>query len=100
MSQEFVPIDISQSPDLKRLAHAVRASRKPYALKEGAETVAVVRPAPKKELKAASPRRRSHVFTMDDPLWSIVGIARGAGPENVSGNVDKYLAEAALDEHL
>jgi len=35
---------------------------------------------------------------MDDPLWSIVGIARGTGPENVSGNVDEYLAEAHRDE--
>jgi hypothetical protein len=36
---------------------------------------------------------------MDDALWSIVGIARGAGPEKVSGNIDEYLAEAYLDEH-
>jgi hypothetical protein len=102
MAQEYVPIDISQRPDLKRLAHAVRESGKPFALQEGAETLAIVQPAPKKEPKAASPRpprRRSRVFTMDDPLWSIVGIAKGARPENVSGNVDKYLAEAYLDNH-
>ena len=31
---------------------------------------------------------------MDDPLWDIVGIAHGAGAENVSGNVDEYLDAA------
>jgi hypothetical protein len=36
---------------------------------------------------------------MDDALWSIVEIARGVGPENVSGNVDEHLVEAYLDEH-
>lgn len=100
MAQEYVPIDISDAPELKRLAHAVRASGKPYALKEGTETIAVVRPAPKKSTTPRPRRRRrSGVFTMDDPLWDIVGIARGAGTENVSGNVDEYLAEAYLDEH-
>jgi hypothetical protein len=48
MTREYIPIDISNAPDLKLLAEAVRQSGKPHALKVGAKTVAVVRPAPKK----------------------------------------------------
>ena len=45
---------------------------KPHGLKEGAKTVAVVRPAPKKEAGSSPPRRgstprRSHVSATDDP---------------------------------
>ena len=45
---------------------------KPHALKEGAKTVAVVRPAPKKEAGSSPPRRgstprRSHASATDDP---------------------------------
>lgn len=38
--------------------------------------------------------RDSKPFTMDDPLWDIVGIGRSEGPTDVSENVDHYLAEA------
>lgn len=44
--------------------------------------------------------RRGHVFTMDDPLWSVVGILkRDGGPDDVSENVDAYLADAYVDTH-
>jgi len=102
MLREYVPIDISDAPELQRLAEAVRQTGKPHALKYGTKTVAVVLPAPKKERRGNAPARargRSRVFTLDDPLWTIVGIATGAGSENVSGNVDKYLAEAYADDH-
>jgi hypothetical protein len=100
VSQEFVPIDISQGPDLRRLAHTVRESGKRYALQEGAETVAVLGPAPKKHHRSVSPRRRSRVFTKDDPLWGIVGMFKAdGGPTDVAENVDSYLAEAYLNTH-
>jgi excisionase family DNA binding protein len=47
---------------------------------------------------------RGRPFTMDDPLWNIVGIAdklapnRPPGPTDVSSNKHKYLAEAYLAE--
>src|SRR5947209_7225114 len=72
MAHEYVPVDISNTPDLKRLAEAVRQSGKPHALKEGAETVAVVRPVSKRERSNRSPRQpstaRGHTASpMDDP---------------------------------
>lgn len=38
-------------------------------------------------------------FTMDDPLWSIMGMAESDGPTDVSENKHKYLAEAYADLH-
>ena len=75
MTREYIPIDISNVPDLKRLAEAVRQSGKPHALKEGAETVAVVRPAPKSErmpraLGRASPSGRGQASPAADPAFA------------------------------
>jgi hypothetical protein len=43
VTREYIPIDISNAPDLKRLAEAVRQSGKPHALNDGVEMIAVVR---------------------------------------------------------
>ena len=40
-----------------------------------------------------------HPFTMDDPLWNIVGIVKDDGPTDAAVNHDKYLAEAYADTH-
>ncbi len=103
MRREYIAVDISDAPDLQKLAEAVRQTGQPHALKRGTETIAVVRPAPKREPRIGAARRRgrrSRVFTKDDPLWQIVGMFTGEdGANDVSSNVDKYLAEAYLDTH-
>ncbi len=58
MAHAYESIDISDAPELQRLAHAVRESGKPYALTEGAETVAVLRPAPNTEPRTGFPASR------------------------------------------
>jgi hypothetical protein len=58
MAHAYESIDISNAPELQRLAHAVRQSDKSYALKEGAETVAVLRPAPNTEPRTGFPASR------------------------------------------
>src|SRR3954447_19695537 len=57
MAREYVPIDITNAPELARVAEAVRETGKPHALKRGTETVAVVRPAPKREHRPRASRR-------------------------------------------
>lgn len=44
-------------------------------------------------------KRRPRHFSMDDPLWDIVGIGHSHGPTDVSTNKHKYLADAAADLH-
>jgi len=99
MAQEYVPIDISNTPDLKRLAEAVRQSGKPHALKQGGETVAVVRPVLRKESTPRSAHPRSRRFTPNDPLFTIRGIIDGPGPTDMAANKDQYLAEAYATKH-
>jgi excisionase family DNA binding protein len=41
---------------------------------------------------------RSEPFTMDDPLWEIVGIGRSEGQNDVARNKHRYLADAYLSE--
>lgn len=94
MASEYVPVDISEAPELQKLAEAVRRTGKPHALKQGAETVAVVRPAPKRERGAVPSRRRDRHFTMNDSLWNMCGVVDGPGPTDVAANKDKYLAQA------
>jgi len=93
MAQEYVPIDISNAPDLQRVAEAVRQTGKPHALKRGAETVAVVRPAPQKERGSPAPRRRSGILKADDALFRLIGIGASGGPGDVSAHKHTYLAD-------
>ncbi len=61
-------------------------------------------------LQPVTPRRgvkeptqpRARLFTKDDALFRIVGIANGRADDvtDVSENVDKYLAEAYADKHV
>lgn len=37
-------------------------------------------------------------FTMDDPLWSLVGTGRSEGPTDVARNKHKYVADAIYAE--
>jgi len=94
MAQEYIPVDISNAPDLKRLAEAVRTSGKPHALKQGAETLVVVRPAPRKEAGTRSPRRgKTGRLTPTDALFELIGIG-ASGQSDVSANKYQYLAQA------
>lgn len=99
MARDYVSVEIADTPNLQRLANAVRESGRPHALIQGEEIVAIVRAASKKA-RTAGPRRRSvrrGVFTMDDPLWTIVGMFEDPdGPTDVSANKHKYLAEASM----
>ncbi len=76
MAQKFVSIDISNAPDLKRLAEAVRQSGKLHALREGAETIAVVRPAPKREQRRRTTRQVSRSDRSQAPLITDPAIAQ------------------------
>lgn len=44
-------------------------------------------------------KRRARHFSMNDPLWDIVGIGHSSGPTDVSSNKHNYLADAAAELH-
>jgi excisionase family DNA binding protein len=48
--------------------------------------------------RRATPRKPKF-FTMDDPLWKLIGAFKSDGPTDVSANKHEYLAEAYADLH-
>ena len=93
MAHETVPIDVTSSPDLRRLAEDVASSQTPRILRRGEEDMAVVVPAPRKHSA-----RHGRPTSQDDPLWQIIGMADAAvpadAPTDVSSHKQKYLADA------
>lgn len=89
-------IDISTVTDLEALAEEMRRTNEPRILRRANEDIAILAPVTRKKRKRIAVARP---FTMDDPLWNIVGIAHSEGPTDVSQNKHKYLAEAYADLH-
>lgn len=100
MATEYHPIDISEMPELRRIAEEVQASQEPRVLRRNSEDVAVIMPVEPKRGKRAPSVPRGKPTSADDPLWNIIGIGRSEGPTDVSANKHKYLAEAYASKHL
>ena len=93
MEREMRPIDISDMPELLRLAEEVRTTKEPRRLQRENEDIATLMPVRRsKRVPAGRP------LTYDDALWKLVGSARSEGPTDVSENKYKYLAEAYLPD--
>ena len=88
MARELTPIDISDQPDLLRLAHEVRATQQSRVLRGDGENLAILTPA-----RPSGRRSRRRRLTEDDPLWALVGSATDAKPSDASKK-HEYLAEA------
>ena len=97
MSREVQRIDVSDLPEVLRLAEQVNASRAPHLLTRGEQVVAMLTPVePTASPRAA--RRPQRTTSPDDPLWNIIGIGDSAGspddPTDVSENKYRHLADA------
>ena len=87
MARELKSIDVSDQPELRRVAEEVYATQEARVLRSNNEDLAILRPAGK--VRAARSRR---VLTKDDPLWELVGSAVDAGPTDASEK-HAYLGE-------
>jgi len=98
MRKEITPVDISNSPELLKLAQDVRTSGAPRLLRDGEQDLAMLTPVQPSDTGVRSRGRRDRRTSADDPLWNIIGIGDAAGspddPTDVSENKYKYLAEA------
>jgi hypothetical protein len=70
MARELKPIDISDTPDLLKLAEEVRASEKAYLLRRDGEVIAMLVPAPP-ALRRRDKRRKSEADMA--AFWSSFG---------------------------
>jgi hypothetical protein len=94
MAQELESLDVSQSPEMLRLAEDVARTGLPKVLERNGEALAVVRPV-------ATRRRRSHGGRQLQPnawLAGLVGIAESMDGANVSGNIHQYIADVTVTE--
>jgi hypothetical protein len=97
MAVDRTPIDISDMPDLRRIAEEVQATGQPRLLRRDGQDVALVTPLVPRNQHSASGRRRGRL-TRDDALFDLIGAAAGPddGVTDVSENKYHYLAEAYL----
>ena len=94
MAKVLQSIDVTNIPDLLRVAEEVRDAQAPRVLTQGDDEIAVISPVRTARAKA----RRAQPIPRTDSLFGIVGLIRSEGSGDVSENVDKYLAEAMYAE--
>src|SRR6266516_4253279 len=100
MAEELKPIDISDNPELLRLAEEIQRSQQPRVLVREAEELVEVRPLPAKRKPSTQgkSRRIKGPANPNDWLLSLIDLGAGAAsadrPTDVSANQQKYLAEA------
>lgn len=95
MAPEPLATDISELPEVARLAHEVATTGKRRLLTEHGAAVAVISPARRRRAR----RAEAQPLTPEDSLWGIVGIIKDDVPADVSANKHKYLAEAYMPDN-
>ncbi len=97
MAYKYVRIDITNNPELRSIAEAVKHSRTPHLLAEADEELAVVMPLTDASGTEHATRRRRQArggFTRNDALFGLIGVGAGKTPGGVSGNKHEGLARA------
>jgi hypothetical protein len=101
MQKETQPIDITNLPDLLKLAEEVQSTRQPVVLKRGPDAIAVI--APLEPATVARGTRRRGQANPNDWLLRLADIGADSPPADqatdVSANKYQYLAEAYADRH-
>lgn len=90
MTEELKPIDISNMPELLRLAEEVHDTGEPRVLRRDSEDLVVVMPAkpPRKTVARARP------VTRNDALFRLIGIGESGIPGGISEKKHEYFAQA------
>jgi hypothetical protein len=90
MAKELDHVDISDVPEVLRLAEEVHKSNKPRVLTRNHEQLAVIMPLQQPRRRG----RRTGVITRDDPLFRMIGTGRSGIPGGISGRKYEYFAKA------
>jgi hypothetical protein len=92
MEEDLSEIDVTNQPELLRIAEEVHASQEPRVLRRNHQDLAIVTPVRPTSARQSRGRR----LDQHDALLSIVGLAGTleGEPADVSSNKHTYLAEA------
>lgn len=93
--RELKRVDISEVTDFAALAEEVRRTKQGRVVQRANQDIVTVLPV---QTNQAIPGPRGKPFTMDDPLWDLLGIGHSAGATDVSANKHKYIADAIYAE--
>ncbi len=91
MAKELMRTDVSDTPEVLRLAEEVQLTQVPRVLVRDAEELAVVMPVSPARRRSS---RKGRPLTKDDPLFRSIGSASSGIPGGVSGKKHEYLARA------
>jgi len=94
VAKELRHVDISNMPELLKLAEEVGASKEPRVLRRDDEDLAVLMPV----RKHPTPPSRAKPLTKDDPLFGLIGIGR-SDVGYISANKHEFLAQAYSKNH-
>ena len=90
MAKELIPVDVTDTPDVLRIAEEVHRSGLPRLLRREGEDLAVLTPAAKPKRRSSRPRPLAE----DDPLLRLAGSAHSGIPGGASGRKHEVLARA------
>jgi hypothetical protein len=90
MAREIRSIDVSNMPELLRLAEEIGTSQEGMVLRRNNQDLAVIMPVPR---RSTAPSKAKPV-THEDPLFGLIGIGKSGIAGGVSEKKHKYLAEA------
>jgi hypothetical protein len=95
MATERQVLDVTDNPELARVAREVQQSRTPCILQADGEALAVIRP-----LARRSRLPRGKGTSPEDPFWQLTGIAATGLKDHGSERVDEILADFETDKHF
>lgn len=90
MARELQAIDVTDSPELLRLAEDVRHTQQARILQRNRQDLAVLMPVATPETR----RARGRAFSANDPLFGLIGMGRSGIHGGVSAKKHEYLARA------
>jgi hypothetical protein len=91
MAEELRSVDVSDSPELLRLAQEVAETGVGRVLRTADGELAVLKPVPKARKRT---RRKTGIITRDDPLYKLIGIGSSGAESDGSERKHEILARA------
>jgi hypothetical protein len=95
MAQEMKSLDVTDSPELLRLAREVAETGVGRVLRTADGDLAVLKPAPKPARRKRGPRKTG-LLTKDDSFYKLIGIASSGTESDASERKHEILAQAYL----
>ncbi len=93
MAQELRSLDVSDSPEILRLAQEVAESGVGRVLRTADGDLAVLKPIHRPQRRRRSPRKTG-LLTRDDPLFKLIGIGSSGAESDASERKHEILARA------